>query len=347
MQILKFIGRVTIWLGLSAIIIAFLFYQDAEVFLNDLALGTDRTMRLAASTSTYFENADSWNLLNITVIMSTILLLFAANDLLIRRKVSRKNLKKKKRKDAGWGGTIVWFLRLFGATGLVVFEILLLCNLWIIGWSLPDTYTTAADLPDKSTVLLLGTNKRLRTTGGENLYYTYRIKAVKELYDAGKVSSVIISGDNGTNEYNEPRDMKYDLIRAGIPEGMIQLDFAGFRTLDSIVRLKLHFGKKRATIVSQRFHTERALFLCRQFGLQATAYPAKGQPTYNMILRELVAKPKAMLDIFVFNMQPKYGRTPQRKQLDLSKKEDQLKLTYAGLLFLGALFIAARSINNY
>ncbi|MGB5930885.1 MAG: ElyC/SanA/YdcF family protein, partial [Cyclobacteriaceae bacterium] len=185
------------------------------------------------------------------------------------------------------------------------------------------------------------------TTGGENLYYTYRINAVKELYKAGKVASVIISGDNGTNEYNEPRDMKYDLIRAGLPESMIQLDFAGFRTLDSVVRLKLHFGKKKATIVSQRFHTERALFLCRQFDLDANAFPADGKPTVNMILRELVAKPKAMLDIFVFNMQPKYGRIPGRKQLNLSNKEDQLKLTYAGLLFLAALFVAARSLNNY
>ncbi|MFA0962275.1 vancomycin high temperature exclusion protein [Roseivirga sp. BDSF3-8] len=349
MRVLKFIGWLILWLTLSASVMVFLYYQDAEVFLHDLAEGKDQTIRLAKGTTQYFEHADSWNLLNVTVIMSSILLMFAANDLYIRRKFGSKKEKKKKKPTSKGDAykTGIWFLRLSGATILVLVEVVLLCNIWIVGWSLPDTYTDASDVPEKSAVLLLGTNKKLRSTGGENLYYTYRINAVKELYQAGKVSSIIISGDNGRDTYNEPRDMKYDLIRAGIPEGLIKLDFAGFRTLDSVVRLKLHFKKEKAIIVSQRFHTERALFLCRQFDVQARAYPADGLPTMNMVLRELVAKPKAMLDVFVFNMQPKYGRIPDRKPLDLNQKEDQLKLTYAALLFIAALVIAARSLKNY
>ena len=105
----------------------------------------------------------------------------------------------------------------------------------------------------KYTILLLGTNKYLQDGTSENIYFTHRIDAVVELYKAGYVSKILVSGDNSKKDYNEPRDMMRSLIAKGVPRERIKLDFAGFRTLDSIVRSKRSFGLKDLLIVSQGF----------------------------------------------------------------------------------------------
>lgn len=85
--------------------------------------------------------------------------------------------------------------------------------------------------------MVLGTSKYY-SSGVNNLYYTYRIKGAAEAYHSGKVKYLLLSGDNGAHNYNEPINMRKDLIKEGVPASKIVLDFAGFRTLDSVVRTK-------------------------------------------------------------------------------------------------------------
>ena len=101
--------------------------------------------------------------------------------------------------------------------------------------------------------------------GNNNLYFDYRILAAVELYKAGKIKYILISGDNRKKDYNEPEEMKKALIQKGVPAKFIYLDYAGFRTLDSVVRAKEVFGQNQLTIISQRFHNERAIYLAEKF----------------------------------------------------------------------------------
>lgn len=118
-------------------------------------------------------------------------------------------------------------------------------------------YTDLDSIPYNKVALLLGTNP-LNKWGRPNSYFTNRIKTASELYHAGKVDYIIASGDNHTKEYDEPTAMRDSLMAHGIPEDRIILDFAGFRTFDSVVRAKEVFGCDSLTIISQADHNARA-----------------------------------------------------------------------------------------
>ena len=123
-----------------------------------------------------------------------------------------------------------------------------------------QTYSFIEDIPQKKVGLVLGTSKYI-SNGQDNLFYVYRLNAAKELFENQKVEFLILSGDNSTNQYNEPQTMKTDLVELGIPEDKIFLDYAGFRTLDSVIRAKEIFSEDDFTIISQEFHNQRALFI--------------------------------------------------------------------------------------
>ncbi|RYM33442.1 vancomycin high temperature exclusion protein [Brumimicrobium glaciale] len=155
--------------------------------------------------------------------------------------------------------------------------------------------------------LLLGTSK-YRAEGGINLYFKYRIDAAVRLYESGKINFILVSGDNSTEYYNEPEAFKAELIKRGIPVEKIFLDYAGFRTLDSVVRAKEVFGQSRITIISQKFHNERAIYLAEHYGLNAIAYNAKDVSKnygFKTQVREYFARSKAILDV-LFGVEPKF-----------------------------------------
>jgi SanA protein len=155
--------------------------------------------------------------------------------------------------------------------------------------------------------LLLGTSKYFRS-GQPNQFYVNRITAATELLSAGKIDFIVISGDNSEKYYNEPRDMKNDLLKMGIPESRIILDYAGFRTYDSIIRLDKVFGQKSFIIISQRFHNLRAVYIAKSFGLDAIGYNAKDVDKYSGFktrLREKFARVKVFIDLFV-HKEPKF-----------------------------------------
>ncbi len=176
----------------------------------------------------------------------------------------------------------------------------------------PKMYANIKDIPSKKAVLVLGTAKYIRR-GVINYFYSYRIRATIALWKAGKVKAIILSGDNGSKYYNEPKTMLKDLIKAGIPRQYIRLDYAGFRTLDSIVRAKAIFDLEDYIIVSQKFHLERALFIASSKNQKAIGFIAKDIPNTpsakRMQIREFLARTKAFLDIYLLHTQPKfYGK---------------------------------------
>jgi SanA protein len=172
------------------------------------------------------------------------------------------------------------------------------------------TFAHVDQIPKNRVGLVLGTAQRLKD-GQPNPYYTFRIQAVVKLYKAGKIDFVLVSGDNATIYYNEPIGFKRDLVKAGIPGNRIFLDYAGFRTLDSMVRAKEIFGLDSVTVISQKFHNERAIYLAEKKGLIAIGYNAEdvqGSDGLNVRVREYFARVKVFIDL-LFNIQPKfYGK---------------------------------------
>lgn len=182
---------------------------------------------------------------------------------------------------------------------------------FIIEFSTEDRiYRNVEDIPHNKVGLVLGT-ARHQVGGGVNPYYQNRIDATTQLFKAGKISYVLVSGDNGSVYYNEPNTIKKDLIAAGIPESRIYLDYAGFRTLDSMIRARIVFGLDSVTVISQEFHTERALFIASKKDLYAIGFSAKdveGSRGLKVQLREYFARVKVFLDL-ILNTQPRfYGK---------------------------------------
>ncbi len=166
-------------------------------------------------------------------------------------------------------------------------------------------------VPFNRTALILGTSPTLNN-GEDNMYFVYRIQAAAELYSAGKVEFFVVSGDNRKESYNEPEAMKNALVASGIPESAVYLDYAGFRTLDSVVRMNTIFGQESFTVISQKFHNERALYLAKVNGLSAVGYNARNVTKFYGIktrIREYLARVKMFMDIFV-GKKPHFGGEP-------------------------------------
>jgi SanA protein len=129
-------------------------------------------------------------------------------------------------------------------------------------WASHDKLFNDVDkLPVAKVGVVFGTTNRFK--GRENKYFRYRIDAAVEVWNAGKVETLIVSGDNRTEYYNEPQKMKAALIKEGVPEDRIVCDYAGLRTLDSVVRAKKIFGAKKIIVISQQFQNERAIYLAQ------------------------------------------------------------------------------------
>jgi len=168
-------------------------------------------------------------------------------------------------------------------------------------------FSNPANIEKNKVGLVLGTAKYLKS-GRLNLYFKYRIDATTKLYKAGKIDFVLVSGDNGNTEYDEPTDFKEALIEKGIPAEKIYLDYAGFRTLDSVVRAKEIFGQEKITIISQQFHNERAIYLAKKKGIEAVGFNAKdvsGRYGLRVRLREYLARTKVFIDILL-RVKPKF-----------------------------------------
>jgi SanA protein len=183
-------------------------------------------------------------------------------------------------------------------TGALAFA---LGNLWIELRAHGRVFAEAKAVPANEVGVVLGTSRQLRG-GYENPFFAGRIAAAAELYRAGKVRHFILTGDNSDARYDEPTSMREALLEHRVPESATTLDYAGFRTLDSMARAKQVFGVNRATIISDDFHAARSILLARHFGLDAVFFSSKPVPlkwSTKTRLREVGARCKALLDLYV------------------------------------------------
>ena len=186
-----------------------------------------------------------------------------------------------------------------------------LCYVSVSNYAKGRLYNDIDSIPHNHAALVLGTSPNGRH-GGPNLFFQARINACVELFNEGKIDRIIVSGDNRHVSYNEPRAMRQALINKGIPAEVIFLDYAGFRTLDSVVRAREVFGQSSFTVISQKFHNERALFIAGQKGIDAIGFNAADVRSYHGFLthaREVLARFKVYLDL-IFDTQPHFLGEP-------------------------------------
>jgi SanA protein len=168
-------------------------------------------------------------------------------------------------------------------------------------------FSDPAQLPHTRVGLVFGTTDRIQ--GRENLYFRYRIDAAEKVWKAGRIDTLIVSGDNRSKYYNEPEKMRRALIARGIPAERIVCDYAGLRTLDSVVRAKEIFGADTVLFISQRFQNERAIYLAKANGLPAYGFNARDVNTQAGLktkLREVGARVKMWLDVHYLNTRPRH-----------------------------------------
>lgn len=198
-------------------------------------------------------------------------------------------------------------IKIIGVLFVGLLVMLFTCNYLINSHAEGLTFSSISQIKNNKVGILLGTSKKLKS-GHPNPYYDNRITAAVALFNAKKIEFILVSGDNGSIYYNEPTTIKKDLIAAGIPQERIFLDYAGFRTLDSMVRAKEVFGLDELTVISQKFHNERAIYIASQNGLKAIGYNAKDislQAGRRVQLREYFARVKVFLDM-ALRTQPKF-----------------------------------------
>lgn len=201
----------------------------------------------------------------------------------------------------GWG---IYF-------AVIVTVVVFLSDIVIVKSTESYLFSDVDSVPVNKTGLLLGTVKTLKS-GQQNLYFFNRIDATVELFNAGKIEYVVVSGDNHTKGYNEPQDMKDELVKRGVPEERIYCDYAGFRTLDSVIRMWKIFGQTKFTIISQPFHIRRAVYIARQNNLDVVGYAAADVNSYGGFLtkvREKFARVKVFIDL-IFNKSPRFLGEP-------------------------------------
>jgi SanA protein len=181
----------------------------------------------------------------------------------------------------------------------------------IITWLFAATHIyTQADAPAKRVAIVLGAG--LRRDGGPTAVLRDRVMTAAQLYFAGKVEKILMSGDNSTLDYNEPAAMQEYALSLGVPSQAIALDYAGRRTYDTCYRARAVFDVQSAILVTQDFHLPRALFLCNALGLDAVGVEAdnlyflkRSRLIWNT--RELFATLGAFVDVYVTKPVPILG----------------------------------------
>ena len=197
-------------------------------------------------------------------------------------------------------------LKAIGYTVLVALAIILIINLWVYLSTVSDIYNDIEEVEPAQVALVLGTSHRL-INGNPNPYFHERMQTAAELYHTGKVKHILVSGDNATRYYNEPEKMRRALVKLGVPSDDITLDYAGFRTLDSIVRCKKIFGQDHVIIITQPFHSYRALFISNYYEMNSVVMTTNEvEKSLRVQFREYLARMLAVWDLYIINREPKF-----------------------------------------
>ena len=196
----------------------------------------------------------------------------------------------------------------FGVLIVVCLALMLICNQIVVNNARGKAFSDIDSIKYNKVGLLLGTTPQARIGRIKNYFFIYRIDAAEELYKAGKIEKILISGDeNSLDGINEPECMRDSLVARGVPASDIILDGKGYRTICSVVNANKVYGLKSFTIISQKFHNERALYQAEHLGLDVEnlqAYNAK-MPTsrlaYLTTIREYFARVKMFMDLINYD----------------------------------------------
>ncbi|WP_185864994.1 SanA/YdcF family protein [Blattabacterium cuenoti] len=179
--------------------------------------------------------------------------------------------------------------------------IVFFCSVGISIFAFKKNYDSVKIIPYNTYGVVLGTSKYSNRDKKINFYFKSRIEAVEMLFKSKKIRYIIVSGDNRNKNYNEPEMMKEELIKRGIPYNFIYEDLYGINTINSIMMIYKNFHQKKFTIISQKFHNERAIFIGNCIGLDITGFNALGTSfNIKMYLREILARIKVFWDVIYF-----------------------------------------------
>ncbi len=185
---------------------------------------------------------------------------------------------------------------------LVIF--IVVNNLVIYATTKSDIYDDFKEAPDAQVALIPGAS--VSPEGVLSPIFIDRVDMAIKLYEAKKVSKILVSGDNSTESNNEVNPVRLYLISKGIPDQDIFLDHAGFDTYSTMYRARDIFEVSSALIVTQAFHLPRAVFIAHRLGLEASGVNADlGHILFRNYRREVLANEKVVLD-FLFNRKPKF-----------------------------------------
>ena len=197
---------------------------------------------------------------------------------------------------------IIWAA---GIMAVLCLAIMLICNQIVVNNAKGKVFSEIDSIEYNKVGLLLGTTPQARFDRITNYFFIYRIDAAEQLYKAGKIEKILISGDeHSLDGVNETECMRDSLVARGIPASTIILDGKGYRTINSVINANKVYGLKDFTIISQKFHNERAIYQAEHLGLDIEniqAYNAKdpkSRRAYLTTIREYFARVKMFLDLY-------------------------------------------------
>ena len=192
----------------------------------------------------------------------------------------------------------------------ILIPVTLLLPRLIAGWQTRSQIMPSDQVPTERVAIVFGAG--LWRDGSPTPVLRDRVAQAAELFFAGKVEKLLMSGDNSHLDYNEPHAMRDYALSLGVPEQAIVLDYAGRRTYDTCYRARDIFGIKQAILVTQSFHLPRALYICNQLGIQANgvasdlrSYNRRSLTFWN--IREIPATLVAFWEVHITRPQPILG----------------------------------------
>lgn len=195
-----------------------------------------------------------------------------------------------------------------GIIAVVSLALMLACNQIVVNHAEGKVFSDIDSIKYNKVGLLLGTTPQARITKVKNYFFIYRLDAAEQLYRVKKIDLILISGDeNSLDGVNEPMCMRDSLVERGIPASAIIMDGKGYRTINSIINANKVYGMKSITIISQKFHNERAIYQAEHLGLDIEniqAYNAKmpnSRRAYITTIREYFARVKMFLDLITYD----------------------------------------------
>lgn len=196
------------------------------------------------------------------------------------------------------------FLYAIGIILLMCIVVMMVCNQIVVNNAEEKVFSDIDSIKYNKFGLLLGTTPQARIGRITNAFFTYRIDAAEQLYKARKIEKILISGDeNSLDGVNEPECMRDSLVARGIPAKDIILDGKSYRTINSVINANKVYGLKSFTVISQKFHNERAIYQAEHLGLDVEhiqAYNAKdpkSRRAYLTTIREYFARVKLFIDL--------------------------------------------------